>query len=119
MSVRHAGRNWLLERRKSGFRPLRDVNQLFAFLFLGSLAVLRGICGLQVGSGFERESLGSGTGPAGEEGSWLALPGLPGDENSRAQALGRPLTSHWGIQLEPGGSGWSLPAWRGAGIEAA
>lgn len=82
MSVWHAGRNWLLEMRKSGFMPLCNINELFAFLFLGSLAVLRGICGLKVGYGFESESLGSGTGPVGEEGSWLALPGPPGDENS-------------------------------------
>lgn len=69
MSVRHAGSNRLLEMRKSGFKPFCDVNQLFAFLFLGSPAMLQGICGLQVGSGFERMSLGSGTGPWGRKGA--------------------------------------------------
>lgn len=52
-----------------------------------------------------------------EKGSWGPVVDPPGDENSLAQALGRP-PPHCGIQLEPGGSVWSLPAWRWVGIEA-
>ena len=67
--------------------------------------------------GLERKTPGSGgLGSVGEEGSWGPLPGLPGDENSLAQPPGLAPYPHCGIQLEPGGSVWSLPAWSWAGI---
>lgn len=67
--------------------------------------------------GLERKTPGyGGLGLVREKGSWGPLPGLSRDENSLAQPPGLAPYAHYGIQLEPGGSVWSLPAWRWAGI---
>lgn len=67
--------------------------------------------------GLERKTPGyGGLGLVGEKGIWGPLPGLPRDENSLAQPPGLAPYAHYGIQLEPGGSVWSLPALRWAGI---